>query len=482
MKKRIGLLLIPLFTGIFGLTACKQKGESGCRYEINAEYMPESNTVAGTVKCVFKNGEKREQDGLSFNLWGNAYREDAVYRPIPSAYTATAYYEGDSYGSMTITSVNGAKNWEIVGEDANILQVDLPKRVSLGEEVTVDIGFITRLAKVNHRTGRAEKTVNLGNFYPILCKDGDEGFIECPYYSEGDPFLSDCADYTVRFTAPKEYVVASTGLAVSERALESKNEYTYTAQNVRDFALALSTEYKVERCKVGGTELSYYYYDDEKPTAHLLVVKEAFSYFEKAFGDYPYPNYSIAQTGLCFSGMEYPNLTFLGEHQKEQDLVYTLVRETAHQWWYNAVGSDGIRNAWQDEGLSEYSAVLFFDKHLEYGFTESDLVAQATERYRAYFDVYDRVFGEADTRMTRNLKEYLTGYEYASITFDKGLILFHTLKEGMGEKKFLGGLKNYRKKCLFKVATVDDLIGSFERTGVDVSGLFASFLEGKAVI
>ena len=80
----------------------------------------------------------------------------------------------------------------------------------------LDIGFIVKLAEVNHRTGVTKNAVNLGNFYPILCGIKDGGFAETVYYSDGDPFYSDCADYRVTFTAPKDYVVASTGAIVEE--------------------------------------------------------------------------------------------------------------------------------------------------------------------------------------------------------------------------------------------------------------------------
>ncbi len=483
MKKRLCVgLAFACFLGGTSLSSCSTKTKEDSYYEITAEYIPETNSVAGTVKCRFVNNDEREIDELLFNLWGNAYREDAIYRPVSSAYESTAFYAGKSYGNMTITSVDGGGNWEIVGDDANILSVPLSSSLGIGESVTLDIGFITKLAKVNHRTGETKHTVNLGNFYPILCFDGTDGFVTCPYFSDGEPFVSESADFLVRMTTPKDYVVASSGMVENQSNLESKTETVLSQQNARDFALVLSNEFSVERCKVGDTEISYYYYKDETPTAHLAVAKEAFSFYEEKFGDYPYPTYTLAQTGFCYGGMEYACLSMLGDHLTEEEYVSTIVHETAHQWWYNIVGSDSIENGWQDEGLASYSAVLFFDSHESYGRTEADLIASATERYRTFYDVYDRVFGEADTRMTRHLKEYISEYEYASIAYDKGMILFHTLNQSVGSKRFYKALQNYVQSAKYRVATVQDLIGAFEKAGVDVQGLFSSFLEGKVVI
>lgn len=484
MKRTISFLLAAAFSiGLcFGLVGCGKTANEGNRYEINVEYLPETATLAGTVKVGYRNDTDNEIGELKFNLFPNAYRVDAAYKPVSPAYTPVAYYDGKDCGGMEISSVNGAKSWTIEGEDCNILCVQLERSLFPSERVTLDIGFLTKLAKVNHRTGITKKTVNLGNFYPVLCAYGKDGFYECAYYSDGDPFVSECADYTVKLTLPKEYVVASTGKTVAERALESKKEYTVSATNVRDFAMVLSENFKVEQCEWRGVEIKYYYYDDETPSAHLALQKECVEFYSNEFGAYPYDVYSTVQTGFCYGGMEYPALSMISDSLTEKELIYTTAHETAHQWWYAAVGSNQAENAWQDEGLAEYSSLMFFEKHKDYGVDASVLVDNATAEYRSYYDVYSRVFGEADTRMTRHLKEYLSDYEYRCIAYDKGLILFDTLEKTIGGKRFSTALKNYYKDCKFAIAEPAHMIAAFERTGVDVAGFFDSFLNGKAVI
>lgn len=110
------------------------------------------------------------------------------------------------------------------------------------------------------------------------------------------------------------------------------------------------------------------------------------------------------------------------------------------------------------------------------------IISDALEEYRAYYSVYSQVFGEADTRMTRSLKDYLSEYEYRCIAYDKGAILFDMLRGSIGDKKFFSGLKKYYSAYRYKVAAPEDLIVCFERTGVDVAGFFDSFLSGKAVL
>lgn len=484
MKRILCFLLsaVSLVALMIGAVGCKDSESGECVYEITAEYVSETATLTAMMKVEYKNTTANEISELKFNLYPNAYREDAAYQPVSAVYSSSAYYAGKSYGSMEISSVDGAKNWEIKGEDENILSVSLEESLFPGDKVNLNICFLTKLAKINHRTGVGQKSVNLGNFFPILCAYTDDGFYECVYYSDGDPFFSECASYKVTLTVPKDYTVAATGKITSERTLESKKEYVMSATNVRDFAIVLSDCFEVAESKWEGIDIRYYYYNDEKPAAHLAAAQEALAYYSSTFGKYPYETYSVVQTGFCYGGMEFPGLVLISDALTEENCLYTIVHETAHQWWCVAVGSNQVENAWQDEGLTEYSAALFFENHPDYGFTREQLIADALAEYRSYYNVYSQVFGDADTRMTRSLKDYLSEYEYRSIAYDKGAILFDTLRTSIGDKRFFAGLKRYYSGYKFKTAEPEDMIGCFEKSGVDVAGFFDSFLSGKAVI
>ncbi len=483
--KKIFLFLAALIFAlplVFLLSGCKRENTPRIAYDITVEYSPDNHTVAGTTKLTFENGTDGEISLLKFNLYPNAYRKDALYRPLSKTYEGEGYYAGESYGEIVVTSVNGAKNWEVLGEDENILYAYLERSLFPGDSVVLDIGFVTKLAAVNHRTGFTENTVNLGNFFPILCGVKNGGFYECVYYSDGDPFYADCADYRLTLTLPKDYEAALTGEVVDERILESKKVLTATVQNARDFALVLAENYRYATAQVGDTTLLYYYYADETPKETLQTAEEAFRFFEKRFGDYPYATYTVAETEFCFGGMEYPCLTMLSSSLKAEARNRAVVHETAHQWWGVTVGSDQIENAWQDEGLAEYSALLFFEEYEKYGFTREALVNEALKEYRSYFDVYGSVLGRADTRMSRHLKEYLSDYEYRCLSYDKAVILFDTARKSVGEEKLLSALQKYYAHYTFKTAPVGGLIGSFEKAGVDVDGLFDGFLSGKGIL
>lgn len=483
MKKIVAFLLAILTAvPVCFLVSCGKIVSPSVSYEISCEYRPEHLSLTGTVKVEFENRTEMEISALKFNLYPNAYRKGALFSAVPTSMKDEVYYRGESYGGMSISSVLGAKGWEVEGEDENILVAELETPLYTGDKVVLDIGFTTRLAYANHRLGVTKKTVNLGHFYPILCALGEEGFRECVYTSIGDPFLSDCADYLIHLTVPKEYTLASSGETVEERTLESKKKYTMSLLNARDFTAVLSTEFGVKSDTVAGKRVIYYYLSDQTPDKTFEAACSALAYYSVAFGEYAYPTYTIVETPLPYGGVEYSGLTMLGEGLDETSKIRSVAHETAHGWWYAAVGSDQLENGWQDEGLAEYSAALFFEKHAQYGISYVTLINESLSAYRDYHRTYLSALGWVDLRMSRPLREYLSEYEYVSVSVHKAVVMFDYLKKSVGEKKFLAGLRKYYTENKFQMANTGSLIGAFERVGLDTAGFFDGFLRGKEKI
>lgn len=484
MKKNLCILLIVCMALTFcALTACAPKNsEALTAYDILAIYDEENCTLTGTVGVDYYNSTDNEITDLKFNLYGNAYRQGAAFPPVSQAYQSRAYYAGTNFGGMEITNVEGGSGWDVAGEDENVLIVNLLQPVYPEQRVQIKISYTLKLAKINHRTGITQTTINLGNFYPILCAYSAEGFIECPYYSCGDPFLSEIADYTVELDIPESYLAATSGQKISENVAEGRRKTQYRLQKARDFAVVLSDKFEVITSSTDGVEISYFYTSDSNAQASLTAACESLSYFNGSFGKYIYPTLSVVQTGFCYGGMEYPALTMIAAGQNASDNTYTIVHENAHQWWYAMVGSNQLTCGWQDEGLAEYSTLMFFENHPSYGYTRAGIVGSATRAYRAFFSVYNQLNGSVDTTMTRNLGAFSSEFEYTNVTYNKGLLLFDTLRGAVGDEKFNLCLKNYFKNCCGKIASADDLIAAFAAGGKDIESLFSSFITGKILI
>ena len=485
MKRKLVCFALALLSlcsvFIVGCNGCKDNSQTSS-YEIVCEL--DDKTLTASQTFTFYNDLDTSVKELKFNLFGNAFRKDAKYSPVLPQYTSLSYPNGINYGNMEIKSCvqNGRPiEYEICGEDENILKVVLLKEVFPDEHATIKINFILNLANVVARTGINDKTINLANFYPILC-GYDNGFYECVYYGTGDPFFSECANYKVSITTPQNLVVAGGGEKKEKGVEKGKKTTEFTLENARSFAMVLSSNFQTISRSFNDTKITYYYYDDQAPEKSVEYAVKSMKLFSEKFGEYPYSTYSVVQTMFVQGGMEFPTITFISDNLEERAYGEVIVHETAHQWWQTVVGNNEIEHGFLDEGLVEYSVVLFYENYPEYSLSRKTLIASAEQTYRVYCSVVDRLEGKVDTSMLRSLKDYSSEYEYVNIAYVKGCIMFDYLRQTIGDNRFFKGLKNYYKEYSFKIATPFDLVGVFEKVGADTNGFFQSFYQGKVII
>ena len=448
-------------------------------YTMTLVYEPSTRSLAGEMTVQLENRTESAWETVEFQLWPNAFREGAKYLPVSETYAPAVYYKGASFGGITLTGVEGGEA-RIVGEDENILEVTPPAPVFPDERVTLTMRFTVLLPEIEHRLGVGQKTVNLGNFYPILCAWGEEGFCEHVYACCGDPFVSGVADYDVTFTLPASYHVAHTGTGTrtEENGLAT---YHVRAEGVRDFAMVCSEQFTVHTAEASGIPVIYYALDDADPSGTLQTACESLSYYADTFGAYEYPAYTVVETGFPYGGMEYPMLSLIADDLPATEVPLVVAHETAHQWWYAMVGSDQYHEAWQDEGLAEYSAALFFEEHPEYGRTYADMVAASESAYRAYYSVSAQL-SRGETAMRRDLTDYTGDYAYRSLAYDKGVILFDRLRQTVGEERFFAAIKDYARAYKGEIAPPEALIARFAARSPQAEGIFAAFLDGLCVI
>ncbi len=482
MKKIICLALgaAVLFGGL-GLSGCAKPRATRAQYAIRAEYSAETESLAAEMTVSVPNTSKVSLGELKFQLWANAYREGAKYKPVSELYAHSAYYYGSSYGEIEIRGITGAESFEICGEDENILAVKLASPLAPGKSAEISLTFETEIPRINHRMGVTRNTVNLANFYPALCYLAEDGYREYVYPPAGDPFVSETADYEIELTVPSDYT-AVCGFSAEESEQDGKRTYHVCEKGVRDVAFVLGKNFTVHKQNAAGAEISYYSYADSAPEETLKCAAESLAFYAEKFSDYIFDTYAVVETDFVYGGMEYPAMSLVSSNLRQSERPAVVAHETAHQWWYSAVGSNQFECAWQDEGLAEYSTALFFEAHPDYGVTYSDFVGESERSYRAYFSIYSQTKGGANTAMNRPLTQFSGDYEYRNIAYDKGVILFDRVRETIGEKRFYAALKKYAETYRGEIATPEQLIGCFSKTGSKIAPVFLSFLEGKCVI
>ena len=487
MKKILFLFLICLILP-FLVTGCSKEKVSYSHYDISIEYNEEEHTANCKQVVNYVNNSNNTFEEIYFHLYPNAFREDAIKPLVSTANFEKAYPNGESYGEINIHNVTYEKiglKFEIGGEDLNILMVNLPETLYPNESIKIKIEYDLKLPNINHRFGYGENTVNFANFYPIACvyEDG-EGFVTDLYNSNGDPFYSDIANYEVSIRYNNKFVLANTGKVEEDRDNGEIRVVYIKADKVRDFCFVLSDKFQVVSEKVQGVEVNYYYYDDENPKKYLQTSVKAMKTFINEFGEYPYSQVSVVKSNFCYGGMEYPNIVLISDAiDNEEEYKYVIVHELAHQWWYGLVGNNQYENAWVDEGLTEYSTALFYEKNSEYKLKYNTIIENATSSYKYFVEIYKRVYPDFDTSMNRKINEFNTEPEYIYLTYTKGMLMFDALRDYLGKSKFEKCLKFYYNEYRYKNVTAEELIECFsKKSRVNLESFFKSWILGKMVI
>jgi len=495
-KKIISISLVVLLLTISLvclIVSCSKKSLNSLaknltNYSLSLQFDDTSKTLKGKQDVSYINSSNVSLQEVWFHLYPNAFSATAQTKPVSSLYKQKAYPNGEDFGRVDVDSVSveNVPQHVVIGKpDEEVLIVKLNDELFPEERVNIHIEYTVLLPNCLHRFGYGDNTYNFGNFYPVACIYEDGGFKTDAYGHNGDPFYSQMANYNVNLTYDSAFTLASTGNQEGTKTLtDGKKQTKISAKVVRDFAFVLSKKFEVISGKAGDTTVYYYYYDDENPDQSLKTSIDAINTFNKLFGNYPYSTYSVAKTNFIHGGMEYPNLVFISDTVSgREEYLNVIVHETAHQWWYNLVGSNACEYAWLDEGLTEYSTLMFYKENPNYNVDTKESLNNSLSSYLLYSEISTSVYGKFDSTMTKNVNTFKGDLDYVYVTYVKGVLFFDNLNELVGDKKFKKSLKQYFEDNKYKNARPEDMISAFERVcKVPLSNYFDSWTSGKVVL
>ncbi|WP_168198385.1 M1 family metallopeptidase [Crassaminicella thermophila] len=430
------------------------------KYTIIADFDPVERILTGDENVTYTNNSSITFNALYFHLYPNAFKSEET-APFEKGEMQLAYPNGFEPGYIRINSIQNnreALNYVIMGMGDNILKVYLNKPLEPGKKISLNIDFSVKIPPSCGRFGYGENTINIANWYPILAVFDHKGWNLEPYYAIGDPFYSDIANYRVEISMPKEYILAHSGNCIKKESIDGKIRWTLEANKVRDFAIVASDKFKVIDDEIDGIKIYSYYFEDKFGDIALDTAKDAIKIFNQLYGEYPYKQFSVAASDFFVGGMEYPNLVFIDQslyrEETKKILEYVIAHETAHQWWYGIVGNDQVDEAWLDEGLTEYSTLLYYEK--KYGAKKRDEIYK--DFILKYYHAYTNTQQNKNSATYRSINQFKDAQEYQVLVYYRGAMFIKDLREKLGDELFFKILKVYFDKYKYKNANTENFI------------------------
>ena len=448
--------------------------------QVDAVFDPVNRTLDVRQTFALVNRTGTAQRLLVLRAYPNAFQsEDTSPIATDELYDA-CYPDGFSAGFMRLTALklqgeNGAEKDAAFqyGDDAQtVLNVSLPEDWPAGQTLRLRAVYTVTVPQAASRFGEHGGIWALGNALLIPSPFMDGAYLTDAYSSIGDPFVSECRNYTVRLTAPADYSAAGTGTATVESEADGLRVTRFDAPAARDFALCLSTSYRHAEVMRDGVLVRAYALSQTKAQTLLNVAANALACYGDRYGAYPYPTLSLCEADFPFTGMAYPSFLMIGSGQLNaggENLEQLLAHEVAHQWWGAAVGNDAFRQSWQDEALAQYALLDFWE-------TQHGADARSALQYQLV-DTSLRVTVPQGITPGSPLDYFGDWAEYSMVVYNRGAAALCALDTAMN-----GGLDGFLAKYYaafaFKLAGRADFEALLQAyTGEDWAPLLSDYLD-----
>ncbi len=208
-------------------------------------------------------------------------------------------------------------------------------------------------------------------------------------------------------------------------------------------------------------------------------------------GDYPYNQCTALHSALSAGGgMEYPNVTVIGNSHSPMSLEVVIMHEVGHNWFYGMLGFNERELPWMDEGINSFCEARYMrDKYKNedylYKMMGNDRIGIAKflgidkMRYKKMQELIYLFTARynSDQQASLTSQEY-TDMNYGAIVYSKSARVFDHLLGYLGEEKFNVIFKLFFEEWKYKHPYPEDIRLAFEKgTGEDLSWLFDDLMQ-----
>ncbi len=237
--------------------------------------------------------------------------------------------------------------------------------------------------------------------------------------------------------------------------------------------LVAGNSYRIIKDGYNDVDIYAYFFEEDLELAERYIeyTKRYIEFYEELLGEFPYKRFSIVENFLP-TGYSMPTFTLLGSSVVRLPFIVetSLGHEILHQWFGNMVYIDNDGGNWS-EGITTYLSDHLYKEKEGRGWEYRKMLLTDYESYVnednefPLIKFYDR-FDDASK----------------AIGYGKSSMVFHMVKNLIGEKVFLTSLRDFIKEYRFKRASWDDLRQSFERYYKgDLTWFFKQWVDEKGL-
>ncbi len=427
-------------------------------YHVDVRIADDYLSLQGSESVRYTNRESAALDVVYFQLFPNM--------------------EGGETSLNTVTVNGKSADYKFEFDDAS-LAVAMPGGLAPGQSALISLDFrvsIPTSTKGNYGLfGYIDNILALDGFYPAIPVYDSQGWHAGQVPENSDTTFQDASFYWVRVTAPKQLVMAASGVEVERQKTGALQVVTYAAGPARDFYLVGSEQFRKTSVTVGETVVNSYALvglEGHAKKAMDTAVKALTGYIKRV-GPYAYTEFDVVSTPMDGAlGIEYPGIVGINKDMYDPSQPFTrmeatVAHEVGHQWFYNMIGNDQINDPWLDEALTQYiTGSYYLDRY-------------GKDSFNTYRESWARRWSNISNKLmpiglpaARYAPE-----EYSGIVYGRGPLFVEALAQQMGQSVFEDFLRDYFKTNEWGVVTPAQFKHSAEEhCKCDLSKLFAEWV------
>ncbi len=485
-------------------------------YKIDVTLNDVSHELSAFESIEYINNSNTSLNYIYFHLWPNAYKnnETALAKQLIKQGEIKMYFakpEALGYIDSLNFLVNGKSiKWEYDKDNIDICKLYLAEPLKSLDTIIISTPFHVKIPSAEiSRLGHIGQAYAITQWYPKPTVYDKYGWHPIPYLNQGE-FYSEFGSFDVSITLPDNYVLAATGdrideteendwllnkvaeteKLVSETNYSSDNSFPESSKNfktihfkqhrVHDFAWFADKRFHVLKGKIhlphsGNTVDTWAFFTNSEPelwSKSIEYINDAAVFYSELNGDYPY-NHITAVDGTISAGggMEYPNITIIGNSGDKFTLETTIMHEVGHNWFYGILGNNEREFPFMDEGLNSFYEMRYIRTKYPEKTLASIIDRDSTFKFFGLNKFKHKAQYEFSYLLAarKNLdqpiltsSQYFTNYNYGAIVYSKSALTFDYLMHYFGKEKFDAAMKFYFEQWKFKHPNPEDLIKTLQ--------------------
>jgi len=304
----------------------------------------------------------------------------------------------------------------------------------------------------------------------LIGADGAYLSEETGWYPETDDGY---ATFSIRVTTPPSFDAVTEGKRLSVIKTDQKNVSDWAILYPTRDVVLVAGGYLVREKEIEGVTLMAYFFPSEEDLidSYLEASGRYIRLYNRLIGPYPFSKFAVVENFFP-TGAGMPSYTLLGRRVVRLPFIIhtSLGHEVAHNWWGNGVYPDYDSGNWC-EGLTTYYA--------DYRYKEREGAAQAAKYRRDVNIDYTTYINDSNDLP---LTDFRSRYDDATriVEYGKCMMVFHMLKNHIGEDEFYRAMRRFFQQYKFKEADWHDIEAVFEEvTGSPMDGFCGRWIRRR---